>query len=75
MATSLLTAIGLEDCVADDLDDYVTRAVAIATDPALRADLKRRLSGDAWARTLGDSAGFTRRLQGEHAYERIRLHP
>lgn len=73
MATSLLTAIGLEDCVADDLGDYVTRAVAIATHPALRADLKRRLSGDAWARTLGDSAGFTRRL--EAAYERIRLRP
>ncbi len=71
MASSLLTAIGLQDCVAYDLGDYVARAVAIATDPARQADLKRRLAGDAWARTLGDGAGFTRRL--EAAFERIRL--
>lgn len=34
MAASLLTAVGLEDCIAPDLEAYVARAVAIATDPA-----------------------------------------
>lgn len=71
MAASLLTAVGLSDCVAEDLDDYVTRAVALATDKALHAEVKGRLAGEAWARSLGDCAGFTARL--EAAYRRIRL--
>jgi predicted O-linked N-acetylglucosamine transferase (SPINDLY family) len=73
MAASLLTAVGLTDCVAGDLAEYVERAVAIARDPDRHADLKRYLAGDAWARTLGDSVAFTRKL--ESAYRRIRLRP
>ena len=63
MASSLLTAIGLDDCITTTLPDYVARAIQIGLDPALHQDLKTRLSGDAWARTLGDSAGFTRRFE------------
>ena len=63
MASSLLTAIGLDDCITTTLPDYVARAIRIGLDPALHQDLKTRLSGDAWARTLGDSAGFTRRFE------------
>lgn len=73
MAASLLTAVGLTDGIAEDMADYVARAVAIAGDPARHAALKRQLAGDAWARTLGDCAGFTARL--EAAYRRIRLQP
>lgn len=73
MAASLLTAVGLTDCIAEDIGDYVARAVAIAGDPARQAALKRQLAGDAWARTIGDCTGFTARL--EEAYRRIRLRP
>ena len=73
MATSLLTAIGLPKLIAPDLDGYVAKAVAIARDPAGLAAMRRHLAGDAWARSLGDTAAFTRRL--EAAYRRIRLAP
>ena len=73
MATSLLTAIGLQDLIAADLEAYVAKAVALAGDQAAMAVLRNHLAGDAWARSLGDTEGFTRRL--EAAYRRIRLQP
>ena len=63
MAASLLTAVGLTDCIATSMADYVARAVAFGTDPAAYARLRGKLAGDTWARTLGDSAGFTRRFE------------
>jgi predicted O-linked N-acetylglucosamine transferase (SPINDLY family) len=63
MAASLLAAVGMLEGIASSRDDYVARAVAIARDPARHARLKARLAGDAWSRTLGDAAGFTRRLE------------
>ena len=71
MASSLLTAIGLEGCITTTLPDYIARAVAIGQDRTLHHDLKTRLAGDAWARTLGDSAGFTKRF--EAVLERVCL--
>lgn len=69
MATSLLHAIGLPQLAAPDLEAYVSQAVALAQDPAAMASLRVHLAGDAWARTLGDAEGFTRRL--EAAYRRV----
>ena len=63
MAASLLTAIGLTDCIAVSMTDYVARAIGIGQDKALHGDLKARLTGDAWSQTLGDSTGFTRRFE------------
>ncbi len=63
MASSLLTAIGLTDCIATTLDDYVALARRIGQDQKLHADIKARLAGDAWHKTLGDSVGFTRRYE------------
>ena len=73
MAASLLTAIGLEDCIATSLDEYIAKAVAIGTEPAQLARLKAHLSGDRWARTLGDSHSFTRRI--EAAYRSVVRRP
>ncbi len=73
MATSLLTAMEMPECIAADLPDYATRAVAFAREPARHAALRGRLAAGAWRRTLGDAAGFTRRL--EDAYRRVRLAP
>lgn len=73
MAASLLTAIGLPDCIATDPADFVARAVALAREPQRLAVIRDHLAGDAWTRTLGDSAGFTRRL--EDAYRGIARRP
>lgn len=73
MACSLLTAIGLTDGITTTRADYVARAIALATDPARRDAARAVLSGDAWQRTLGNCAGFTRRL--EAALESVRRQP
>ena len=62
MAASLNEAVGRGDCVAADLADYVERAVALARDPA-RHGAPRAALAESWARTLGDCADFTRRLE------------
>ena len=73
MASSLLTAMDLPDLITTTLPDYVARAIEIGLHPAVQHDLKARLSGDAWARTLGDSAGFTHRF--EAVMEQVRKRP
>ncbi|WP_268921279.1 O-linked N-acetylglucosamine transferase family protein [Siccirubricoccus phaeus] len=69
MAGSLLQAVGLEAGITADLDSYVARAVEFATQPGLLAEARRACA--RWAASIGDSEGFTRRL--EEAYRRIRL--
>lgn len=73
MAGSLLRAIGLVDGITASLDAYVERAIALATDTTRMAAARTMIGGDAWVRTLGDSAGFTARL--EATYRAIRLRP
>ena len=74
MAASLLASVGLaEPCVARDAEGYVRRAVALAGDGRRRAMMRAHLVGGAWARTLGDTEGFTRRF--EAALRRIVLRP
>ncbi len=63
MAGSLLAAIGLPEGITTSRADYVARAVALATQPAMHARAKAALAGDAWMRTLGDTATFTARLE------------
>jgi len=73
MGASLLTAVGLPDCIATDTEDYVGRAIALGRDPDRLASARAHLAGGAWTRTLGDSASFTRRL--EAALEAVVLRP
>ncbi|MBR0672500.1 acetylglucosamine transferase [Roseomonas soli] len=73
MAASLLTAVGLPDGIATTLDDYIEIAAAHATDPARHARARASLADGAWARSIGDTAGFAVRM--EAAFERIRLAP
>lgn len=63
MAASLLTAVGLTDCIATTMDDYVAKAITFGQDRAAHRSVRARLSGDTWARTLGDSLGFARRFE------------
>lgn len=73
MCASLLTAVGLEDCIAADLDGYAALAVAIARDSERHRGLKEHLAAGAWSRGLGDTRDFARRF--EAAMERICLRP
>ena len=66
VAASLLRAIGLPELVALDLDDYERRAVALATDRAALARLKRKLAENRLAAALFDSKRFTHNLEAAY---------
>lgn len=74
MAGGLLRAVGLEDCIASDLRCYTALAIDLARTPSRLARLREVLAGgNAWSGSIGDTAGFTARL--EEAYRRIRVTP
>ena len=60
MAGSLLHAVGLAEGVVGSRDAYVDLAVDLARDPVRHRAFRDAVSGDAWARTLGDTPAFTR---------------
>ena len=64
VGASLLQAVGLErDFVADDLEDYIRRAVAFGRNPAALADVRSGLRARMAASPLCDEIGFTRDLE------------
>lgn len=66
-STSINRAAGLEEFVADDLDDYVNRAVSLAKDPRTPARLKelRHAMRDRLAHSsLCDTTNFARNMEG-----------
>ncbi len=60
MAASLLTVMGADDCIAEDRDTYVATAIRLGTDAVSHAALRAMIGGDAWARSLGNTALFLR---------------
>lgn len=73
MAARMLVAIGAVSGVAWDTASYVETAVSLANDPARHAAYRGLFNTQAWAATIGDSEGFTRRF--EAALESVRLVP
>jgi predicted O-linked N-acetylglucosamine transferase (SPINDLY family) len=71
MASSLLTAVGLTEGITNSQEQYEARAITLCRDPAALHWMKAHLSGDIWARTLGDAVGFTQRF--EAVLERVWL--
>ena len=63
MASSLLTAVGLTQGITTSQAEYEARAILLCRNRAALHHMKAHLSGDAWARTLGDAAGFTQRFE------------
>lgn len=63
MASSLLEVVGLPEGITTSFADYEARATALAHDRTRHGAIKAHLAGGAWARTLGDCAAFTRRLE------------
>ncbi|GGF22856.1 hypothetical protein GCM10011611_31160 [Aliidongia dinghuensis] len=62
VSASMLQAIGRPELIADTVEDYVERAVALAEDRPRLAALRRELRA-ATAAGLGDGLGFARALE------------
>ena len=59
---SLLSAVGLKDLIANDEEDYLRIALALANDPARLARLRAELRGTMARSPLCDRPGFTTRF-------------
>ncbi|HWY60598.1 MAG TPA: tetratricopeptide repeat protein [Rhizomicrobium sp.] len=70
VAASILSAIGLPELIAENLDDYESLALALATDAPRLAALKRKLEENRKTTPLFDTARFTRAM--EAGYEKMR---
>ncbi len=67
VAASLLTAIGLPELIADNLEDYEKLAVKLARDPAALAAIRGKLSANRLTSPLFDTARHTRSLEQAYA--------
>lgn len=65
-STTHLMAVGLTECVADDAEDYITRAVSLAANLARRETLRQILRETMRTSPVCDGPAFTRAL--ERAY-------
>jgi predicted O-linked N-acetylglucosamine transferase (SPINDLY family) len=63
MAGRLLAAVGAQDGVATTAQDYVEKAVALATDRNRYDAYKALFTDDAWAATIGNMAKFTEEFE------------
>lgn len=63
VGASLLRAVGLGELVARDLDAYFQIALAVATDPAWRNQLREQLVRARYEAPLFDAEQFTRDLE------------
>ncbi|MHB1207231.1 MAG: tetratricopeptide repeat protein [Rhodospirillaceae bacterium] len=67
VGVSLLTAVGLNrDFIADDVDDYVARAIAFGREPARLAALRPQIRPMLDHSPLRDEVGFTRALEAAY---------
>jgi protein O-GlcNAc transferase len=62
VGASLLTAVGLQELVAEDRDGLVRRAAALASDPARLDELHRTLRQRMAASPLGDAPAYAAKL-------------
>jgi predicted O-linked N-acetylglucosamine transferase (SPINDLY family) len=63
VAASVLRAVGLRDLIADNLEDYATRALRIARTPTFLASIKARLAGNRNASALFDTESTCRAIE------------
>lgn len=66
VGVSLLTRLGLPELIAQDEDDYLRLAVALAEDPARLKGLRQGLRERMRASSLCDAKGFTRQLEAAY---------
>jgi len=63
VAASLLDAVGMPELITPSLDDYETRAIALARDPAAIAGLKEKLARNRLTQPLFDTDLFRRNIE------------
>jgi predicted O-linked N-acetylglucosamine transferase (SPINDLY family) len=63
VGASLLTAMGLPELIAPDLDGYLTLALELAHSPAALRDLRQRLDENRASAPLFDTERYTRDLE------------
>ncbi len=63
MAARLLHAIDADEGIAGSAEEYAARAISLASQPDRYATYRARFTPEAWARTIGDISGFTRRFE------------
>ncbi|MBF0358332.1 MAG: tetratricopeptide repeat protein [Magnetococcales bacterium] len=63
VGASLLTQIGLEDLIADDLDDYIKKAVALAKDPSRLENLRIGMRSRIEKSSLHDAGKFAGNME------------
>jgi len=66
LSASMLDAVGLTGCIAGSGDEYIEKAVALATDAVRRGELRANLRERMLASALCDARGLARAL--EQAY-------
>ena len=67
VCASLVTAVGLPELVVENEADYEARALALATEPGLLADMRDRLAAHRLTHPLFDTTGYTRQLEAAFA--------
>ena len=72
MSGSLIQAAGLEALVAEDLEDYVEKAIALGQDSEQINRYKQALRSGLSSSQLFDTKAFARHL--EQAFETIHAH-
>jgi predicted O-linked N-acetylglucosamine transferase (SPINDLY family) len=63
MAARMLHAIGADTGVTGTLEDYISAAVSLARDSERRTAYRAHFTETAWATTIGDIEGFTRKFE------------
>jgi predicted O-linked N-acetylglucosamine transferase (SPINDLY family) len=66
VGASLLSLVGLEDLIAEDLDGYIRIATALAADPDRLTDLRRTLRPRMAASPLCDAPAFARKMEAAY---------
>jgi len=66
VAGSLLRALGLSELITTCLDDYHDLALRLAREPALLADLRKRLEANRETSALFDSGQFAQNLESAY---------
>jgi predicted O-linked N-acetylglucosamine transferase (SPINDLY family) len=67
VASSLLAAIGLDEMIAADLEDYKNLALRLAQDPTMLADIKSKLVRNRETHPLFDRQRFARNIESAYA--------
>ena len=66
VGSSLLTQIGLPECIATSAEDFVRRACDLAAAPARLAELRTALRARLAASSLGDAPAYARRIEAAY---------